>query len=175
MCDPRSHRHQINRVFASFPLDYFLSLSFLHDLGPSILLNSFRSETPMNTHSQILIISRDRMLVQTRKLILGTYFEVEAAGRLSEARSILSKRDFDLIVLCDTLSNHERSQIADLVRDQQHEPILLSLRGPANQGEKLAVGRELCCVGGPLQLLKECANVLGVDLQTGSKQRSLAA
>lgn len=129
----------------------------------------------MNDHSQILVVSRDRMLLQTRKLILGTYFEVEAAGRMSEAGSILSKREFDLIVLCDTLSNNERCQIADMVRDQQPKPTLLSLMGPGNLGEKPAVGRELCCVGGPLQLLKECADVLGFNLHPGSKQRTYMA
>ena len=121
-------------------------------------------------HSQILVVSRDRMLLQTRKLILGTYFEVEAAGRMSEAGSILSKHDFDLIVLCDTLSNAERRQIAEMVRDQQPKPTLLSLMGPGNQREKPIVGRELTCAGGPLQLLKECAQVLGFDLHAHNKQ-----
>jgi hypothetical protein len=129
----------------------------------------------MNDHSQILVVSRDRMLLQTRKLILGTYFEVEGAGRMSEAGSILSKREFDLIVLCDTLTNNERRQIADMVRDQRPKPTLLSLMGPGNSGEKPAVGRELACVGGPLQLLKECADILGFTLNPSNKQRTLAA
>jgi DNA-binding response OmpR family regulator len=129
----------------------------------------------MNDHSQILVVSRDRMLLQTRKLILGTYFEVEGAGRMSEAGSILSKREFDLIVLCDTLTNNERRQIADMVRDQRPKPTLLSLIGPGNCGEKPVVGRELACVGGPLQLLKECADVLGFNLNSSSKQRTFAA
>lgn len=129
----------------------------------------------MNDHSQILVVSRDRMLLQTRKLILGTYFEVESAGRMSEAGSILSKREFDLIVLCDTLSNAERRQIAEMVSDQRPKPTLLSLMGPGNQGEKPIVGRELACGGGPLQLLKECAQVLGFDLHASGKQRTYNA
>lgn len=129
----------------------------------------------MNDHSQILVVSRDRMLLQTRKLILGTYLDVESAGRISEAGSILSKCAFDLIVLCDTLSNTERRQIAELVSDQRPKPTLLSLIGPGNHGEKPVVGRELPCIGGPLQLLRECADVLGFDLRTGSKQRTFNA
>ncbi|MGA7258341.1 MAG: hypothetical protein WCF17_18630 [Terracidiphilus sp.] len=77
----------------------------------------------MNDHAQILIVSRDRMPLQTRKLILGTYFEVESAGRMSEAGSILSQRAFDLIVLCDTLSNDERRQIADMVPASVPSPL----------------------------------------------------
>ncbi len=126
----------------------------------------------MNSHSQILVVSRDQMLLQTRRLILGTYFEVEAAGRISEAGSILAKRDFDLIVLCDTLSDSECQQVAQMVRDQRPQPTLLSILGPGTKGHDRAVGRPLALAGGPLQLLKECAEALGQDLR--SKQRSLA-
>jgi DNA-binding response OmpR family regulator len=126
----------------------------------------------MNTHSQILVVSRDQMLLQTRRLILGTYFDVEAAGRISEAGSILAKRDFDLIVLCDTLSDAECQQIAQMVREQRPQPTLLSILGPGNRGHEREVGRTLELAGGPLQLLKECADALGTDLR--GKQRSLA-
>ena len=125
----------------------------------------------MHTHSQILVVSRDRMLLQTRQLILGTYFEVQTAGRISEAGSILSKHDFDLIVLCDTLSDPERQQVAEMVRDQRPKPTVLSLLGPGTRDHDPAIGRKLACNGGPLQLLKECADVLGIDLRPGNKQR----
>lgn len=128
----------------------------------------------MHAHSQILLVSRDQMLLQTRKLILGTYFDVTSAGRLSEAGSILSRHDFDLIVLCDTLSNDERRQIADMVRDQKPKPTLLSMLGPGNIEDRPVVGRELSC-GGPLQLLKDCADALGFDLHAVNKQRTFVA
>lgn len=123
----------------------------------------------MNTHSQILVVSHDQMLLQTRRLILGTYFDVKGAGRLSEAGSILSKHDFDLIVLCDTLTEDERKQIASMVSEQDPKPTLLSLQGPGNAGHDPSVGRKLTCTGGPLTLLRECADVLGYDLR--GKQR----
>ena len=97
----------------------------------------------MNAHSQILVISRDQMLLQTRRLILGTYFEVEAAGRMSEAGAILSKRDFDVIVLCDTLSEDECHQIEDFVRDRKPHPTLFSVLGPGNRNCGSTVGRAL--------------------------------
>ncbi len=108
------------------------------------------------------------MLLQTHRLILGTYFDVEAAGRMSEAGSILSKRDFDVIVLCDTLSDGECRQIADLVRDQNPKPTLFSILGPGNKDITMTVGRKVPG-GAPMQLLKECANALGYDLH--GKQR----
>jgi hypothetical protein len=120
----------------------------------------------MSTHSQILVVGHDQMLLQTRRLILGTYFEVEAAGRMSEAGSILSMRDFDLIVLCDTLSNAECQRIAAMVSDRRPRPTLLSLIGPRSLDEDREIGRKLSMACGPLQLLKECADVLGFDLHT---------
>lgn len=118
----------------------------------------------MSTHSQILVVSRDQMLLQTRRLILGTYFEVEGAGRMSEAGSILSHHDFDLIVLCDTLSDVERAQIAEMIRDQDPQPKLLSLLGPGTRGHDPLVGRKVPTGAGPLGLLKVCADALGYDL-----------
>src|SRR5579863_6901178 len=106
----------------------------------------------MHTHSQILVVSRDQMLLQTRRLILGTYFEVEAAGRMSEAGMILSNHDFDVIVLCDTLSESECLQIADLVRDQKPHPTLFSLRGPGNGNTGSTLGCRLVAAA-PLELL----------------------
>ena len=41
----------------------------------------------MNNGAHILVISRDQMLLQTRTLILGAYFQAEPAGRLSEAEA----------------------------------------------------------------------------------------
>lgn len=122
----------------------------------------------MHNHSQILVVSRDQMLLQTRRLILGTYFEVEAAGRVSEARSILSKLDFDVIVLCDTLTEAERGQIADIVRSQKPQPTLLSLLGPGTKGHDPIVGRKIPTGAGPLGLLKICADALGCEI--GCKQ-----
>jgi hypothetical protein len=119
-------------------------------------------------HSQILVVSRDQMLLQTRRLILGTYFDVQGAGRMSEAGSILSKREFDVIVLCDTLSNEDCKKIADLVHDQKPQPTLLSLLGPGTHEDR-TIGRKLTLKGGPLDLVRECANLLGCDLH--NKQR----
>lgn len=126
----------------------------------------------MNPHSQILVVSRDQMLLQTRKLILGTYFEVESAGRMSEAGTALSRHDFDLIVLCDTLTDAECRQIAAMVEGRRPKPTLLSLLGPGNRDHGRQIGRQIALQGGPLQLLKECADVLGCDLR--GKQRMIS-
>ena len=125
----------------------------------------------MNHHSQILVVGRDQMLLHTHRLILGTYFDVEAAGRISEAGSILSKREFDLIVLCDTLTDAECQQVAGMVERQKPRPTLLSLLGPGTKNCDRHVGRSMALKGGPLQLLRECADVLGFDLHAKPNAR----
>jgi hypothetical protein len=126
----------------------------------------------MHDHAQILVVSRDQLLLQTRRLILGTYFQVESAGRISEAGSILSKHDFDIVVLCDTLSESDCRQIMEMVRNQKPEPTVLSLLGPGNRHSGSSVASKVVD-GAPLQLLKECAEVLGYNLRPG-KQRIFA-
>lgn len=120
----------------------------------------------MQTHSRILVVSRDQTLLQTRRLILGTYFDVEAAGRISEAGSVLSKHDFKLVVLCDTLTPDECHRIEELVREHEPTPTLLSILGPGNGYRTTCSGRRLECRGGPLRLIRECAEILGCQLQT---------
>jgi hypothetical protein len=125
----------------------------------------------MNTLPQILVVGRDRMLLQAHRLILGTYFDVEAAGRVSEACGLISRQDFDVIVMCDTLSEGECRQIADMVRDQSPQSTLFSLLGPGNRDATSTFGRTIADAG-PLQLLKECAELLGFDLQGKQRQFS---
>lgn len=127
----------------------------------------------MEMNAKILVVSRDRMLLQTRQLILGAYFQVEAAVRLSEVGTLLAKHDFDIIVLCDTLSDTECLRIADLARGKDPRPALLSVVPPGKRRSPAVEGRRLTCGGGPFQLLKECAETIGLDVR--SKPRLFAA
>jgi len=75
----------------------------------------------MNSDAHVLIVSNDQMLLQTRRLILGSYFRVATAGRVSYACSLLAQQTFDRVVLCHTLSDGECQQVIGLV-DEQKEP-----------------------------------------------------
>ena len=39
---------------------------------------------------QVLLVSRDAMLLQTRQLILGAFFRAKGAGRVREAEDLIS-------------------------------------------------------------------------------------
>jgi DNA-binding response OmpR family regulator len=114
---------------------------------------------------QVLVVSRDEMLLQTRQLILGAFFEVRGAGRIREVEDLMSRRRFDLIILCYTLSESECRQVIDLVAGQKRQPRILAL-SPAGSRlpepiSKLVVMTE----AGPYYLLKKSAEILGVDIK----------
>jgi hypothetical protein len=125
------------------------------------------------THSQILVVSWNELLLQTRRLILGTYFEVDGAGKLSEAADILRSTAFELVVLCDTLSDSECMQIFDYVNSLSYRPEILLLLGPNQERPEQIIGHTLPFMLGPMELLHECADILGVEARAKQKPCNL--
>jgi DNA-binding response OmpR family regulator len=112
-----------------------------------------------------MIISRDQMLLQTRKMLLGAFFEVEAAGRVTEAMAIIGKDPFDLIVLCYTLSENDCRLVTDLALRQVPPPKILMMTAPGG-GQYMGEFREHVTVqDGPYAPLKKSAEMLGVSLK----------
>lgn len=116
---------------------------------------------------RILLVSRDVMALQTRKLMLGAYFDVSAAGRVVEAQILLSAQSFDLIVLCYTLTADDCQKIIEAVR--QHSPgakfLVLTIDGfPAN---RLGIrAHSLPAEQGPFFLVKKSAELLGFEFRS---------
>lgn len=123
---------------------------------------SIQSES--NDQSEILVVGWDQMRLQVHRLILGTYFHVESAGRMAEAGALLSKRDFDLIVMGESLSDAQCMEIADMVQNRRPQPALLSLTVSGRPRAQSICGRKVYIDGGPLKLLKECADTLGFEI-----------
>jgi DNA-binding response OmpR family regulator len=122
---------------------------------------------------QVLVVSRDQMLLHTRRLILGAFFEVQGAGRIREAEALISTHTFDLIVLCYTLSASECRQVLDLVADQKPQPKVLILNPAGSPAEDALLNHAVVLTeAGPYLLLKKTGELLGVDIKSKS---SLAA
>jgi hypothetical protein len=119
----------------------------------------------MNSSASVLLVSRDTTLLHLRKSILGTYFRVETASRLSEAESQIADQAFDLVVLCFTLSNDEYGQIGALARGKVPEPAILTLHAPGKPRRANTAGGVVLVEKGPLTLLKASAEVLGFELK----------
>jgi len=123
----------------------------------------------MKSNAQVLLVGRDEMLLQTRKLILGAYFQVEIAGRISHAVQLIAERSFDLIVLCSTLSEHDCEQVAGLVRTQNPRPKVLTLSAAGRQSCGDGTGDELMAEIGPLALIRKATAMLGLEMKRNGR------
>lgn len=114
---------------------------------------------------QVLVVSRDAMLLQTRQLILGAFFQVQSAGRIREVEELLSNRQFDLIILCYTLSPEECRQVIDLAAEQKRRARVLMLTPAGILPPEPVPGDAMMTEAGPYYLLKKTAELLGVDIR----------
>lgn len=119
----------------------------------------------MNNGPHVLIVSRDQMLLQTRTLILGAYFQVEAAGRVPEAEAAMAKICFDLVILCYSLSDDEYRKMLDLCARQSPYPRVLTLHAAANGYPRPNADGEYAMEHGPYELLKKTAQMVGFPLR----------
>ena len=119
----------------------------------------------MNNGAHVLVVSRDQMLLQTRALILGTYFQVEAAGRVPEAEEAMRKQAFDLVVLCYSLSDDEYRKMLDLCLCQASPPRVLTLHAGNNDRHRDGGDGEYAVERGPYELLKKTAEMVGFPLK----------
>lgn len=124
----------------------------------------------MNNGAHVLVVSRDQMLLQTRSLILGTYFQVEAAGRVPEAEAAMRKQAFNLVVLCYSLSDDEYRKMIDLCLSQNSVPKILTLHFGNNGHPRDGSDGECATEQGPYELLKKTAELLGFPLKSMGRQ-----
>jgi DNA-binding response OmpR family regulator len=124
----------------------------------------------MNSKARVLVVSTDEMLLRTREMILGGYFNVQSAGRFSEAKALISTTPFDLIVLCHSLKENECEQLADLAHGQMASTMVLAMNAATfGASEKPWADRQLGVDAGPYGLVKTCAGMLGLVLKSKAK------
>ena len=114
---------------------------------------------------QVLVVSRDEMLLQTRQLILGAFFQVYGAGRIREVEDLMARRRFDLIILCYTLSKSECQQVMDMAAGQKRRPRILVLSPAGSRPPEPDSSLAMMTEAGPYYLLKKTAEMLGVDIK----------
>jgi hypothetical protein len=128
----------------------------------------------MDVQKRILLVSRDVVVLQTRKLMLGAYFEVCAAGRVLEAETLLSERKFDLIVLCYTLTDDDCGKVLDAARVYSSNARFLMLTVTGCARSHLPIHSSLLpAEEGPFILVKKSAELLGFEFR--SKGRMVRA
>lgn len=120
----------------------------------------------MNATGHVLLVSWDLMILETRKMILESSFQVAPAGTMAEAEAMLAGQVFDLAVLCYTLSDEERQRLADLAVRQNPKPKILMLRSAGNRHQASASYPEFMIEDGPEALIKKLAEMLGCGLKS---------
>ena len=132
------------------------------------------AEKHMDEQKRILLVSRDVMVLQTRKLMLGAYFEVCAAGRVVEAKRFMAEHPFDLIVLCYTLTDDDCDKILNGARTHCPDAKFLMLTVTGFAASPLPVQSYLLpAEEGPFILVKKSAELLGFEFR--SKGRMVRA
>lgn len=127
----------------------------------------------MSCHARVLLFSRDRVLLQTRQLVLGAFFDVHAAGRAQEVEKLLRSYRYDLLVLCYTLSDADRAWLSSALQAQKYQPKVLSLISAQSKLFPSPGDRTHMREAGPFYLLKRTAEIVGVEIKT--KGRFIAA
>ncbi len=114
--------------------------------------------------AEVLVFSRDQLLLETRRLILGAFFHAQGAGSIQDAEALLAMHHFDLIILCSTLSEEECHRVFEFAGYQKPRPQVLVMSTPGCDPPRYAADHVLMTESGPYQLLKRSADILGVDL-----------
>ena len=130
----------------------------------------------MSRPKRVLLVSRDLMALQTRKLMLGAYFDVNAAGRALEARALLAEQNFDLVVLCYTLSQDECREIVELTQQHCPQAKVLVLTAAGYAAKQVDVHRYfLAAEEGPFTLVKKSAELLGFEFKSKGRMVQVVA
>jgi len=121
----------------------------------------------MDGQKRVLLVSRDLTVLQTRKLMLGAYFDVRAAGRVVEATILLGEQPFDLIVLCYTLTEDDCRKVLTAAQLRCPGAKILSLTLTGYAASRSA--RQSYCLSaeeGPFILVKKSAELLGFEFRS---------
>ena len=112
----------------------------------------------------ILTISQDEMLLATRAAVLRKTNAEVIAATVSEAEKILKSRQFDLVVLCHSLSPEETLEIASFAHQQTIAvPVLtvVSNADPFSEWRFIASDSTASC--DPRMLIEKVAALLNVS------------
>jgi DNA-binding NtrC family response regulator len=118
----------------------------------------------MNTSVQVLVVSRDPILLETRQLILKRHFRVKGAANVQDAERLVLRNDFELIILCYTLNESECARLLGLVQSLNPIPRTLALSAGGTSCVPEGVEQLWIADGGPGRLVARSAELLGIDL-----------
>jgi CheY-like chemotaxis protein len=113
----------------------------------------------------ILTVSQDEMLLETRAAVLRKANAEVIAATASEARKNLKSRQFDLVVLCHSLSVEETLELAALAHQQTIAvPVLTVVPNAVPVSEWRFIAADSVTSSDPRGLIEKVAGLLNVSL-----------
>jgi len=119
----------------------------------------------MAIRPRILLVGDEVTLLQSREMVLGTHFDVNSSARLSEAFGLVLKQVFDLIVVFPEIESW--SEFAEFISRKRPKPTMVAVT--RNGGDSPNWADAAVALGSaPFELLKVCAEKLGITLKSKS-------
>jgi hypothetical protein len=115
--------------------------------------------------AEVLVFSRDPILLETRRSILEAFFHPRGAGNIQDAEAEHAMHHFDLIILFSTLSEQECERVFELAEYQKPRRQILIMGIQGYDSPRYAADHIPMTESGPDQLLKRSAEILGVGLR----------
>jgi DNA-binding NtrC family response regulator len=123
----------------------------------------------MNSNARVLVVSRDEMVLRTRVMILGAFFQVEGAGRVGEAAALMNANNFDLVVVCHSISGDDSERLVKLAHEKNPRPLILATTASSRATVQPWADKQLGVDAGPYGLVKKCAEMLGYTLKSKAR------
>ncbi|HEY1578297.1 MAG TPA: hypothetical protein VGF82_14610 [Terracidiphilus sp.] len=108
---------------------------------------------------RVLCVGRDPRLLETRQLVLAKRYETVTVGSIEEMRALPIEEEFDVVVLCHSLSFEECDLSSELARGRWRHAKIVALS--IQQGDcSVAADQTVRALDGPRFLLRTIDQVV---------------
>jgi len=128
----------------------------------------------MDHRARVCFASWDVMLLRSHTMMLGAYFSVQPAGRFLECLRLVRWNPYDLLVLCYTLGDLQQENLASIARRTYSPTEVLVLQTHLSVCKPYA-DHLYDVTGGPWQLTKKCAEIVGYRIKSDARRVGAAA
>ncbi|MGI4826994.1 MAG: hypothetical protein ACRYFU_02220 [Janthinobacterium lividum] len=153
--------HSASRITEDLPLG-LLPYGFHGTTNRSLGLVPAMISTS-NPRLRVLCFSQDRVLGETRRAVLESRYDTVYVGSLDEFAALASGAPFDAIVLCHTLSLHERARCLQIAKASWPSAGIISVTSsPGKRASEF--GSVVFGLDGPEALLNSMHQMLNPNL-----------
>ena len=102
---------------------------------------------------KVLCVSRDSLLLETRRAVLSTRYDVAVVESMQAIERLSPASDFDVVLLCHTLGPRECMLSAEIIRKRWPEAKILALTAESEGCTPAHVDDGIAGLDGPAVML----------------------